>query len=403
MVGIVVDGATHYGRAVMLGVTRYASLSRPWLIYEEMRPSAERRPQLPECDGIIAAGITLTDLVYLQKRCRHVVHCSGSPHPGDASVVCTDDVAVGRMAAEHLLDCQLTHFAFYGWPNAGTSANRQRGFIQSIEQRGFTCDAFLATSTFEEPNEGEQRITHLRAWLRDLPKPIGSMAVDDTAAHALAAACLESEIAVPDHVAIVGVNNDELLCESAWPPLSSVETDYTRVGYRAAQILDRLLTRQKLHAGERLVRLPPLNVVRRLSTDVLAVDDPHLADAVRFIRDHACEPCTMPDVLREVPVNRRWLERQFARKLGRTPHDEIMRVRMETARRLLMEPTFTIPDVAGRCGFSAASNFSRAFSAAYGTTPGVYRRTILRPAAFDNAARPANNAPHEQPTGQPEV
>src|SRR5581483_3121436 len=147
----------------------------------------------------------------------------------------------------------------------------------------------------------------------------------------LAAACREADIAVPEHVAIIGVNNDDLLCESAWPPLSSVEADFSRVGYAAARILDRLLTGESLAPEERVVLVPPLGVVKRQSTSTLAISDPNLAAAVRYVREHACDPCTVGDVLREVPVGRRWLERQFTVQLGRSPHDEIARVRIETA------------------------------------------------------------------------
>jgi LacI family transcriptional regulator len=204
------------------------------------------------------------------------------------------------------------------------------------------------------------------------------MAVDDSAAHDLAAACLKAGIGVPDHVAIMGVNNDDLLCDSAWPPLSSVDCDYSRVGYIAAGMLDRLLKDEKLPKAEREVRLAPLGVVRRQSTDLLAVDEPEVADAVRYIREHACDPCSVGDVLRHVPVGRRWLERQFMKKLGRNPHDEIMRVRIETAKRLLLQPELTLPDIAERCGFAANQNLGRAFRDATGVTPGVYRRAAIR-------------------------
>ena len=157
------------------------------------------------------------------------------------------------------------------------------------------------------------------------------MAFDDSAADDLAGTCLEAGIAVPEQVAIVGTNNDELLCETAWPPLSSIVGDFARVGYVAAQLLDRMIRGETLSPEDRLVLLPPLGVMQRQSTDVLAVKDSDVADAIRFIREHACDPCSVKHVLHAVPVARRWLERQFLSQLGRTPHDEITRVRIETA------------------------------------------------------------------------
>lgn len=351
----------------MRGVMRYANLQRRWLIHEEFRAMSAPPKAWPRCDGAIAGGTSSAAFRHIRKRSRHVVHCSSSGDPDQTPVVCLDDVAAGELAANHLMDCRLEHFGFIGWGSPPTSANRARGFVEALGRRGFSCN--ICSVDWRRPQW--QRLIQ---WVRDLPKPVGIMAVDDTTAHDLAAACLEANLAVPDRVAIIGVNNDDLLCESAWPPLSSVEGDFSRIGYSAARILDRLLEGQTLRPEERLIRLPPLGVVPRLSTDVLAVDEPNVADAVRYIREHACNPCTVGDVLRHVPVARRWLERQFVQKLGRTPHDEIMRVRMESARRLLLQANLSIPDVAERCGFSAVSNFGRAFAQAYANTPGAFRR-----------------------------
>jgi LacI family transcriptional regulator len=200
----------------------------------------------------------------------------------------------------------------------------------------------------------------------------------DSTARDLASACLEAQIAVPDQVAIVGVNNDDLLCESAWPPLSSIDADYGRMGFLAAKLLDRLFAGETLKPEERLVRLPPVGVVRRQSTDVLAIDEPNVVAAVRFIREHACDPCTVDDVLRHVPVGRRWLERQFTQRLGHSPHEQIIQVRMETARQLLRQSDLSVGDAAFRCGFSDVANFGRAFQQVVGTTPAAYRRTTLQ-------------------------
>jgi LacI family transcriptional regulator len=251
----------------------------------------------------------------------------------------------------------------------------------------------------------------LVSWVKSLPRPIGILAVDDSAACDLAAACLKAGIIVPDEIAIIGVNNDDLLCQSAWPPLSSVEGDFSRVGYTAAVILDRLLSGEKIPIDQRTVLVPPLGIVRRLrgcfrtgrsiescggippdradtarlrevvkqppSTDVLAVDDPQLSQAVSFIREHACDPCSIEDVLNHIAVGRRWLERQFALKLNRTPHDEILRVQMDAAKRLLLQPGLPIEDIATRCGFSSAPSLGRAFVRSFKITPAAFRRRSI--------------------------
>lgn len=380
MVAVVADGVTGFGRAVMRGVMRYANVQRRWLIHEEFRHVVDAPlPSWPErCDGAILAGVGPAVINFALKHSRHVVRASGSADPTQTPCARLDDFAVGVTAAEHLMDCQLENFGFFGRTATPVSERRYEGFCHALHARGFTCsDAALGWPTNVEWLD-PSHLPKLIDWLRGLPKPVGVMAVDDGAAHDLAAACMKADIGVPDHVAIIGVNNDDLLCDSAWPPLSSVDCDYSRVGYITASILDRLLKGETLVGPEREVRLAPLGVVRRQSTDLLAVDEPEVADAVRYIREHACDPCSVGDVLRHVPVGRRWLERQFMKKLGRNPHDEIMRVRIEAAKRLLLQPELTLPDIAERCGFAANQNLGRAFKDAVGVTPGAYRRAAIR-------------------------
>jgi LacI family transcriptional regulator len=308
-----------------------------------------------------------------------VITCSGGGDPKLSPVVSLDDEAAGALAAQHLIDCRLERFAFYTPASIAAHVARGRlaGFRRIIEARGWEC--FVSPVPF--PSEVD-RLTQvhwpkLMEWLRQLPKPIGIFAGEDGLAHDLAGACLAADVGVPDHVAIIGVNNDDLLCEGAWPSLSSVEADFTRVGYHAAMLLDRMLNGQRLNEADRVARLPPLGVVQRVSTSLLAVSEPALADAIRFIREHACDPCSVDDVLREVPVGRRWLERQFVSQLGRTPHDEIIRVRIETAKRLLLQPELSVRLVGERCGFSRVQ-FGRAFRQVTGMTAAAYRRSTLR-------------------------
>jgi LacI family transcriptional regulator len=364
---------------------RYANLQRRWILHKDLRPTADSILDLPSCEGVIIGGAEPRFFEFIRQRCANVIFCSGSADPAITPVVCMDDQKAGMFAADHLINCRLEHFAFYG--ASGTSdvaRKRQEGFAASLRERGYSC----SISPVDWPSSRDW-LTHsqwpkLTKWLQELPKPIGIMAADDAAAHDLASACLKVGIGVPDHVAIIGVNNDDLLCESAWPSLSSVEADYSRMGYTAAKLLERMLSGEKLKKDERLVMHPPLGVVQRVSTNVLAVGDPNLVNAIRFIREHACDPCSVDDVLREVPVGRRWLERNFTREFGRTLHDEITRVRIDNARRLALQPDLSLYDIAFRCGFAAFTNFNLAFRRITGTTPGAYRRNALRGSRKDS-------------------
>jgi len=375
-VAIVLDVTNVYGQAILRGVMKVASTERRWITHKDFIRTPESFARMPRCDGAIVTSLSPDALPAVLSKAKHIVMCSGGADPKQTPVVSIDDVAVGEMAAEHLLNCRLQHFAFYpgGYGGWATLENRRGSFINRLKKEGFEC----VVSPVSWPNELEW-LAHAHRpavidWLRSLPKPCGILCLDDRTADDLSEACLLGGISVPDQIAILGINNDDLTCELAWPPLSSIDAGFSRVGYQAARMLDRLMAGEKLKPEERVVRLPPLGVVQRTSTSLTAVSDPNLADAIKFIRDHACDPCTVYDVLRHVPVSRRSLERQFAEQFGRTPHDEITRVRMEQAKRLLASTQLSLSEVTERCVFSGIQNLARSFRKETGMTPAVYRR-----------------------------
>ena len=362
---------------------RYANDRRRWVMIENFNNEIASPADWPDCDGIVTVVNVPEFVRQFRQHASHVVCCSGGADPAVAPVVCMNDHLAGRLAAQHLLDCRIEHFGYYSTRGLAylLSQRRLAGFREALVERGMDCEEFRPVKAVKASGPLWAARPHWPAlieWLRAIPKPVGILATDDTEARELAAACLHADIAVPDQVALVGVNNDELLCESAWPPLSSVEMNFNQVGYAAARLLDRLMGGEELADDQRLTRVPPAGVVLRASTDVLAVSDPSLAEAVRFIRDHACDPCAVEDVAIHVAVTRRWLERQFVRHLGRSPHDEIVHVRMEAARRLLLDPQMTLPEVAEHCGFSSLKSFHRVFLQSEGETPAAWRRIHRR-------------------------
>lgn len=375
VVAIAVDGATHFGRAIARGALQYANLRRAWLTYADLRQDDPELKRWPKCDGAIVAGIGEALIKRVLRRVPHVVNCGTGTDPKIMPVVCGDAAACGKMAAEHLLDCRLRHFGYCGWADNPLSELRLGGFREALREHGCDCSVVNVHSNAFRDTIGFSHRSEIIAWLNGLPKPVGILACDDWVAYDLAATCQAASLVVPDQVAIIGVNNDDLLCQSAWPPLSSVEVDYRQVGYLGSRQLERLLSGERLPAEERLLRIPPMGVVCRQSTDMLAVDDASIAQAVRFIREHACDPCGVDDVLAQVPVGRRWLERKFKEVLDRTPHDELMRVRLEAAQKLLLHTEEKIELIAERCGFSSAGNLGRAFYRVLGITPAAFRRT----------------------------
>ncbi len=290
----------------------------------------------------------------------------------DVPAVYADDTAIARMAAEHLLDLRLPHFASYGYPVGAHSACRQDAFAARVAENGMVCERYPWNVRRPEAAHAVRISRRIIAWLRALPKPVGIFAANDHLAWELSEICHICGLRVPDDVALIGVDNDTMLCELAWPPLSSVAMPAARIGYEAAALLDRMLD------GEQPSREPPLiapiGVVARQSTNILAIADAKVATAVRFIRDHAHEPIDVRQVLRAAPVARRTLERRFQVLLGRSIRAQIEKVRIETAQRLLAETHMTMGDVAEVSGFASLQRLFAAFRRATGTTPAAWRR-----------------------------
>ena len=267
----------------------------------------------------------------------------------------TDDVAIATLAAQHLRERGFKQFGYCGDPHFEWSRRRREAFHQLITQAGLPCFDFVAPPSADE-------MPALIKWLNGLPKPIGIFACYDVRGQQILDACRDLTLAVPEEVGVLGVNNDELLCELAFPPLSSVTPNARRAGYEAAALLDRMMKGERVPPDE--TRIPPLGICGRQSTDVLAVEDPNIAQALRFIREHACDPIDVNDVLRIVPLSRRVLEQRFAQLLNRTPHAEILSVRLNRAKQLISETKLSLGEIATRAGFEHPGGTSASRSSA---------------------------------------
>jgi LacI family transcriptional regulator len=199
------------------------------------------------------------------------------------------------------------------------------------------------------------------------------MATNDDHGQQLLDACRAIGIRVPDQVAVVGVNNDEFLCNLSHPPLSSIEVNMHAVGYQAAAILDRLMSGQPV--ADRLIRCLPRRVVSRASSDIHMFGDPDFDAALAFIRRNACERITVADVVGHLNISRRVVERRFQAFLGRSPNDEIVRVRLERAKQLLTETDLSIAEVSHQIGFASASYLCQVFRRQLGVSPAEFRGT----------------------------
>jgi LacI family transcriptional regulator len=279
----------------------------------------------------------------------------------------TDDETIGRLAAGHLIERGFRRLAFCGESRFNWSKNRRRHFEEAVREAKAELYVHDAPEAAPLGTEHERLV----AWVRRLPKPIGVMAAYDIKGQQLLDACRDAGVAVPEEVAVVGVDNDPLLCSLTTPPLSSVIPNARRTGYEAAGLLERMMRGERVAPEAHLI--PPLGVQTRQSTDILAVEDREIAASMRFIREHACDGITVEEVLKAVPLSRRILERRFRKVTGRTPHQEILRLRLERVKQLLGETELPLERIAGLAGFAHPEYMNVAFKRELGTTPGKYR------------------------------
>jgi len=365
---------------MLRGIVRYARLHGPWGFYVTPGDFEQALPRMQQWGGTgiiarietprIAAAILESglpaialDLSEAERKARHPL--------SRLSEVASDSAGAASMAAEHLLGRGFRSFAFVGVSGRVWSRRREAGFCRSIAAAGWEVDVYKPPRARRDRVwEREQPV--LAAWLRELPKPSGVMACNDDRGREVLEACRAGGVRVPEELAIIGVDNDELLCELADPPLSSVALNGEGVGYRAAALLDRMM-RRRVRKPRRLVA-EPLHVVTRRSTDMIAIDDPDVAKAVGFIHDHATECIQIDDVVRHVAISRRNLETRFRKVVGRAPHAELQRVRLERAIHFLLDTDLSIPKIAEAVGYSTPSYFIQVFRKVHATTPARFRR-----------------------------
>jgi LacI family transcriptional regulator len=389
-VALLVEWSRVYGRGVLRGIGRYVQAHGNWKVYHTERRLSDMAPSWLrnwKGDGIIAR-IENPRLAAQIKRMRlPVVDLFEHSRIGRVPSVLTDNRAIARLAAEHLIERGLTHFAYCGLPGIYSSDERCRCFVRHLASAGHQVRVYdpprrRRTPLIAASEDYElQREETLVRWLRGLPKPVGLMACNDLRAHQILMVCDENHLAVPEELAVIGVDNDEVICGLSRPPLSSIEQNPEEVGYQAAALLDRLMqgpcSRHTRCAADRAtIVVEPRGVVARQSTDVVAVPDADLAIALHHIRQHACDGLSVAALLARTAMSRRTLERRFASHLGRSPKDEIVRVQLGHVKRLLAMTDYPLAKIAQFTGFRYVESMCALFKRSVGRTPGQYRRDI---------------------------
>jgi LacI family transcriptional regulator len=364
-VALLIETSNAYGRGLLRGVMAYIHEHDPWVVRLAEHGRGEVSPtELADWHGHgVIARVENQHVAAVVRSCgRPTVDVSAARLLPDLPWVETDDAAVARLAADHLLERGLRHFGYCGDGRFNWSRWRGEHFARYLAEAGYACHAGPS------PRRGGDELAE---WVRSLPRPAGIMACYDIRAREVLAACRHAELAVPDEMAVIGVDDDELLCELCDPPLSSVLLNTRHTGWVAAQLLDEWMAGRSVRPEAHLI--PPLRVTTRRSTDTLAVEDADLAIAVRFIREKACAGITVADVVAQVPLSRRVFEARFQNVLGRTPHTEILRVRLERVKVLLARGDWSLDTIARHTGFRHGVYLSAVFKRELGETPSQFR------------------------------
>ncbi|HTU89769.1 MAG TPA: DNA-binding transcriptional regulator [Gemmataceae bacterium] len=378
-VALLIETSREYGRRLLRGVAHYLHKHDPWVIL--FRPAgltdlAHTWLRDWKGDGLLIRADSPQLLNAVVRTGRPAVELRFAFHTPQLPVVGIDSQAVVELGFRHLWERGFRNFAFCGLPSGETlwADLRQQCFEQLAAAAGCSCYVFPARCQSQRQAMSEGELTRLADWLATLKKPVGLMACNDDRGQQVLEACRLRGLLVPDEVAVLGVDNDVCLCNLSTPPLSSINIGAERIGYEAAALLDRLMAGGRAPAQPTL--LPPLGVVVRRSTDVVASENRELAELIRFVRDNACGGLRVNEALRRSNLSQSTLQRRFKALLGRTPKQEILRVQLERAKQLLAETDLTVAEIAVKCGFGELKHLSGAFRARMGVAPLIYRRQL---------------------------
>ncbi|NQZ59138.1 MAG: DNA-binding transcriptional regulator [Lentisphaeraceae bacterium] len=376
-VAIILNTSKAYDRKIVAGIARYLKEHTSWQLYLE----DDILSKIPNFntwngDGIIADLDDLDVYKVVNDINIPVVGFGGGfgSHDKEKSIpyVYTDNIKIAQLGAQHLLERGFRNFAFCSLPKNrinGWAEERHHEFKTTIVKHGFNCYSFTGRTTAAKHWESVQQ--NLIKWLISLPKPIGLMAVTDARARHLLEACLSAGIKVPTEIAVIGVDNDEMMCDLAQPPLSSVIQGTDQLGYVAANLLDKLMHGESIH-GHHVIE--PSGVITRMSTDVLAIEDKLIAEALHYIKNEACNGIQVESVSTILAVSRSTLEKRFKKVLGRSVHAEISKAQLNKAKSLLLDTDLSLAQVALACAYSSEQYLSAKIKSATNKTPLQFRK-----------------------------
>ena len=364
-IALAMDYANPFVRAVAEGVARYGFRKGNWRFHAPHGVPEVSLADLNKWRGNGVIGMLDQPAVSgLRKRGIASVNIFGRFAELPPSSVVVDNARIGRMAAEYFISKGIRRFAITGRKMFGDATLKYEAYISTLRQAGFPCLEL----------KSRQALRNIREQFQTLEGdgPVGVLATEDPVGRIVIDACIDAELRVPEEVSVLGVNNDPFTCEMLYPQMSSIELGAARIGWQAAQMLEQLIDGGP--PPEAPIRILPERIVERQSTDLTAVADQAVGDALQFIRENAHRPILVDDVARAAHVARRTLENRFRGLLQISIHDRIRQERIQRACRLLTETDMLIEHLAEACGYATRERFNQAFKRVTGSTPSNYRK-----------------------------
>ncbi|MEI7831897.1 MAG: DNA-binding transcriptional regulator [bacterium] len=378
-IAVLVTTFSEYERQIIRGIYKYGEQHPLWE-FRRFELFMTGKDLLTEwaADGIISFIGGNAKLETVARNNIPLVNTSSYAAESIVPRVIIDNAEIGRQAAEYFLGLGFRHCAYFGIHWGAFSQIREDSFCAKLAQHGVQCSVHR---DIKDVAPSVSLVSHWTtnddatyAWIHDLPKPVGILAWSDVGARHLANICIARQLSIPKEVAILGVDDDNVECMMAEPSLSSIRLCGENIGYEAARMLEQLMAGEE--PPSRKVRLPPMGVVARASTDTMAISDPDVLCALRFIHENTDKHIGVDDVLAEVPLSRSALEVRFRRVMGCTLLEEISRARIELAKKLLTGTEMPIRAIAVKAGFRSVSNLYNAFNKTVGMTPAVFRKNF---------------------------
>jgi LacI family transcriptional regulator len=381
VVVLMIETSLGYGRGLLRGIAKYSKLHGPWSFYRELpcyahsqiQHSIQRLEKVAPCGAIIREPTPRQVEYFIKQKIPIII----SPNLLNSQIptIRTNSKKMAQLAADHFIERGFKNFAYCGFTKMHWSKNRYENFAQELKRRNYSLSHFSASvKTLLNPKE--KIVAKFIDWLDSLPKPVGLMACNDDMGRFVLETCKFAGFHVPEQIAVLGIDDDELACELTDPPLSSIALHSEKAGYEVAKLLDSLMAGEKMKG--QIIYLDPSRVIVRQSTDIMAIEDNDILQAIRYIHEHYKEPITVEDVARETHLSRSYLYKKFMKIMEHSVSDEINKNRINYICKILTETDLPICKITMSLGFTGIEHIARYFQKATGMSPNEYRKKFRR-------------------------